>query len=117
MNDETQHDQFTDTPLSTNVTVREHTALVHLYPVSEEQLENLASAQWNIHASFAGTLFGVFVSMLAILLTGLANASPIDHATIVAITFSSAVLTVAFAIFAFKDNRKHRRTLQRIKQR
>lgn len=88
-----------------------------MHQISEEQLDNLASNGFVSHSNFAFALLGVCATMGAVLATAPEGTTPSALAVIVAMTFASGVLAVAFGLLAWKDHRKRQQTLQALKKR
>ena len=94
-----------------------HRGEVHLYVVTEDQLDNLASGRWQVYVSLACTFFGSFVSLASIFLAGFTSPSPV-HTTITAgATMTSGMLFLVFGAMAYFAYRAHARLVDLIKER
>ena len=99
------------------VAVTVHGADVHLYTVTEDQLDNLASGRWMIYTNLASAFFGSLVSLATIFLAGFSSPSPI-HTTITAgAILASGILFLFFGTMALFAYRSHSRGVSLIKER
>ena len=99
------------------VAVTIHSAEVHLYTVTEEQLDNLASGRWLIYTNLASGFFGCFVSLASIFLAGFTSPSPIHTAITSGATMATGFLWALFTVMAVAGYRAHRRNVRQIKER
>ena len=108
--------QLTQVRPQTNLTtVIEHKSEIHMHQISEDQLDNLFSAQPSLGLLLATTCLGVFVSMLSVLLAGINNASPASVAAMTGITYASGILMVPSALFGGYSQYKRSQLLKRLR--
>ena len=99
------------------VAVTVHGADVHLYTVTEDQLDNLASGHWLIYISLACTFFGSFVSLASVFLAGFSTPSALHATVTAAATITVGTLFAFFASMALFTYRTHSRDVSLIKER
>ena len=99
------------------VAVTVHGSDLHLYTVTEDQLDNLASGRWLIYTNLASAFFGSFASLASIFLAGFSSPSPVHTTITMAATITSGILFVFFGIMAFFAHRTHTRNVWQIKER
>ncbi len=99
------------------LTVTVHSAELHLYTVTEDQLDNLASGRWLIYTNLASAFFGSFVSLASIFLAGFTSPSPFHTAVTSGATFSTGFLWALFTVMAVVGYRAHKRNIRQIKER
>lgn len=98
------------------LTVTVHSAALHLYTITEDQMDNLSSGSWQIYANLASMCFGSFISLIGIFLAGFTNPSFMRTALTAGATMPALVLCVLFVIMALSGYWSHRRLVKQIKE-
>lgn len=98
------------------LTVTVHSAALHLYTVTEDQMDNLSSGSWQIYANLASMCFGSFISLIGIFFAGFTNPSFMRTALTAGATMAALVLCVLFVIMALSGYWSHRRLVKQIKE-
>ncbi|MCY4365002.1 MAG: hypothetical protein OXE17_02065 [Chloroflexi bacterium] len=99
------------------LTVTVHSAALHLYTVTEDQMDSLSSGSWQIYANLASVCFGSFISLIGIFFAGFTNPSFMRTALSARATMAALVLCVLFVIMALSGYWSHRRLVKQIKER
>ncbi|MDE2780102.1 MAG: hypothetical protein OXI91_10555 [Chloroflexota bacterium] len=99
------------------LTVTVHSAALHLYTVTEDQIDSLSSGTWQIYANLASVCLGSFISLIGIFLAGFTNPSIMRTALTAGATMAALVLCVLFVVMALSGYWSHRRLAKQIMER
>ena len=99
------------------LTVTVHSAALHLYTVTEDQMDSLSSGTWQIYANLASVCLGSFISLIGIFLGGFTNPSFMRTALTAGATMAALVLWVLFVVMAISGYWSHRSLVKLIKER
>ena len=100
----------------TGVTIVRHAASVHLYQITEAQLDNLAKGMDHIFLAFASSLLGAFVTLLIEFFTMETTQSPVRTGVVIGATITTGVLMAFFGLLAVRDWLRSKDELTRIKK-
>ena len=92
-----------------------HQPNLHLYPVTEEQLDNIASGS-SAWEGLAGACLGAFASLLGVLLTAGEATSPTASAILASLTVTFGLATLVLGALAFQSRCRQRQAVRRIKE-
>ena len=98
------------------VTIVRHGAQVHLYQITEAQLDSLAKGMDHIFLAFASALLGAFVTLLVELSTMDTAQSPVRTGVVIGATITTGVLMAFFCLLAIRDWLRSKDELKRIKK-
>ena len=98
------------------VTIVRHPANVHLYQITEAQLDNLAKGMDHIFLAFASALLGAFLTLLIELSTMDTTVSAVRTGVVIGAIITTGVLTTFFGLLTVRDWLRARKELRRIKE-
>ena len=97
------------------VTLIQHSTEVHVYRITEDQLDRVSRGVDQLFWGAASTLFGIFVTLLATLVTMDKAESPMLTGAIVTAAGLIAVFFCLFVVLVLRDRRRHFSEIARIK--
>lgn len=97
------------------VTIVQHGAEVHVYRITADQLDSISKGVDQFFLVAASTLIGIFVTLLATLLSINRSNSPSLTGALVAATTLSGVFFLVFAVLVYRERRRHAAEVDRIK--
>jgi hypothetical protein len=98
------------------IAVTVHAAQVHVYTITEEQLDNLALTSRTFNVGCASALFGTLVSLVIYWLSGGAPDSPTLTGVVAGATVAIGILMVVFVLLAVQDFKRNKDVLRRFKE-
>jgi hypothetical protein len=100
--------------LDQSITVEYIPRHIKMIPLTENDVDALASGGTDFNLGFLGICVGAFIAFALVLnIGGVVN--PIQHGTHVGLTFASGLLSVYFGVNTAKSRARHRRVVNALK--